>query len=79
MPIERNQLLEITKKVLINLGITDIKTLEINYTYKVGNKWRVGFLFEKQYDWIGGKRSGIYEINADNGEILFSALDRFWK
>jgi len=79
MPIQRDQLLGITEKVLATLGVSDYKTVEINYALKTANKWRVGFLFERRYDWTAGKRSGIYEINADTAEITFSALDRFWK
>lgn len=77
MTIERNQLLDITKTVLNELGIRDVAGIELTYVQKVKGAWRVSFNYTPQMSW--SKSTGCFSVDADSGEITFSALAKAWK
>jgi hypothetical protein len=77
MSIERNQLLDITKTVLNELGIRGATGIELTYVQKVKGEWRVSFNFTPSMSW--SKSAGCFSIDAESGEITFSALDKIWK
>lgn len=77
MTIERNQLLDITKTVLNELGITSPIGIELTYAQKVKGAWRVSFNYTSQMSW--SKSTGCFAVDAASGEITFSVLDRAWK
>ena len=77
MSIERSQLLGITKKVLSELGIHGISSIELTLVQKVKGEWRVSFNYTPQISW--SKSVGCYSIDAESGEITMSALGKIWK
>lgn len=77
MTIERNQLLGITKTVLNELGVKGVSDIQLTYVKKVAKEWRVSFNYTEQFSW--SKSVGCFSINAESGEITFTALDKVWK
>jgi len=75
--MESYQLLDIAKKVLGELGLYGFKDVELTYRQKVGKEWRANFTFTRRDTW--SKSVGCFAVNAETGEITFSAIDRVWK
>lgn len=77
MSVERSQLLEITKTVLTELGITNATNVELTYVEKMKDEWRVSFNYTPPTSW--SKSVGCFSVNVESGEITFSALGKVWK
>lgn len=77
MSIARSQLLDLTKTVLNELGIYNAGGIELTYVQKMKGEWRVSFNYTTTMSW--SKSVGCFSVDAESGEITFSALDNVWK
>jgi len=77
MAVKRDELIEIAKEALADLGISDFGALHLTYIQKTGQEWRVNFSYTPVMTW--GKTVGCFSVNIQTGEITLTALDRVWK
>ena len=77
MKVESQNLLDIAKNVLVQVGIHEYRDINLTYASKTSNEWRVNFSYFKGLDFF--QKVSSFAVDAETGEIRGLWLDRTWK
>ena len=75
--MQAEELIEIARKVLRLMGVTDYGGLELTYVLKTESAWKVSFTYIPSMSFV--TKTGSFRVNAESGEIEGMWLDRTWK